>query len=43
MTPAWIEAPVREFGQSAGLRDFSFNENGVAAVTYPLEISGSFT
>ena len=34
MTPTWIEAPIREFGRSAGLRDFSLNERGVAAVTF---------
>ena len=42
MTPAWIEAPVREFGRSAGLRDFSFNERGVAAVAFENGVSLRF-
>ena len=42
MTPAWIDAPVREFGQSAGLRDFSLNEKGVAAVKFENGVSLRF-
>ena len=42
MTPAWIDAPVREFGRSAGLRDFSLNESGVAAVTFENGVSLRF-
>ena len=32
--PDWIDAIVRDFGRSAGLRDFALNERGAAAAAF---------
>lgn len=32
--PVWLDDIVREFGRSAGLSDFAFNDRGAAAVTF---------
>ena len=40
--PEWIDALVRQFGESAGLSRFSLNDKGVASVRFETGVSLHF-
>lgn len=42
MAPEWIDALVRQFGQSAGLSSFTLNDRGAASVTFETGVSLRF-